>query len=80
LDTSIPPAHQARYKLNPNYATIVKQYINKLLVAGFIEFVEEDTWLLPIVVVPKKNSKLKIFTDFRKLNVATKKDPYPFLS
>jgi hypothetical protein len=24
LDTSIPPAHQARYKLNPNYATIVK--------------------------------------------------------
>jgi len=24
LDTTIPPTHQARYKLNPNYATIVK--------------------------------------------------------
>jgi hypothetical protein len=24
LDTSIPPAHQSRCKLNPNYATIVK--------------------------------------------------------
>ncbi len=24
LDTSIPLAHQARYKLNPNYGTIVK--------------------------------------------------------
>ncbi len=31
LDTSIPVAHQARYKLNPNYATIVKQDIGKLL-------------------------------------------------
>ncbi len=24
LDTSIPPAHQARYKLNPNYVAVVK--------------------------------------------------------
>jgi len=29
------------------------------------------------VVVPKKNGKFKICVDFRKLNVATKKDPYP---
>jgi hypothetical protein len=33
--------------------------------------------LSPIVIVPKKNGKLKICIDFRKLNVATKKDPYP---
>jgi len=26
--------------------------------------------------MPKKNGKLKICVDFRKLNVATKKDPY----
>jgi hypothetical protein len=29
------------------------------------------------VVVPKKNRKLKIYVDFKKLNVETKKDPYP---
>ncbi len=56
---------------------MIKQDINKLLVAGFIEYVEKATWLSPIVVVPKKNIKLKIFIDFRKLNAATKKDPYP---
>jgi len=33
LDTSIPPTHQARQWSNPNYATIVKQDIDKLLVA-----------------------------------------------
>ncbi len=77
LDTSIPLAHQIRYKLNPNYATVVKQDIDKLLAAKFIQLVEEVTWLSPIVVIPKKNGKLKICVDFKKLNKATKKDPYP---
>jgi hypothetical protein len=30
------------------------------------------------VFVPKKNGKLRICVDFRKLNTATKKNPYPF--
>jgi hypothetical protein len=33
--------------------------------------------LSPIVVVPKKNGKLKLCINFRKLNVVTKKDSYP---
>jgi hypothetical protein len=47
----------------------------------FIKLVEEATWLSPIVVVPKKNGKLKICEDFRKFIIATKKDPYmlPFI-
>jgi hypothetical protein len=47
------------------------------LKAGFIKPVEEATWLSPTVIVPKKNGKLCIFIDYRKLNAATKKDPYP---
>jgi len=39
--------------------------------------VEDATWLSPIVVVPKKNGKLKIYVDLKKLNVAMKKDPFP---
>jgi hypothetical protein len=37
--------------------------------------------LSPIVVVLKKNGKLRICVDFRKLNATTKKDPYllPFM-
>ncbi len=77
MDIIIPPTHQAKYILNPNYVTLIKQDIDKLLATGFIEFVEEVTWLSPIIVVPKKNGKLRICIDFKKLNVATKKDPYP---
>jgi hypothetical protein len=67
LDTTIPPTHQTRYQLNPNYVTSVKQDIDKLLVVGFIQFVKDATWLSPIVIIPKKNGKLRICIDFRKL-------------
>ncbi len=77
MDTSIPPIHQTRYLLNPNYVVIIKQDIDKLLVASFIKPIEEATWLSPIVVVHKKNGKLKICVDFKKFNIYTKKDPYP---
>ncbi len=76
MDTTIPSTCQTRYKLNLNYA-IVKQDTNKLLAIGFIEFIEKTTWLSPVIVVPKKNGKLKICINFRKLNATTKKDPYP---
>jgi hypothetical protein len=79
LDTLIPLAHQAKYQLNPNYATIVKQDIDKLFATGFIKPIEEATWLSPIIVVPKKNEKLKNFVNFKKLNVVIKKDPYLLL-
>ena len=79
LDTAISPCHQARYRMNPNYANVVKEDLEKLLKAGFIELVDQATWLSPIVVVPKKNGKLWICVDFRRLNAATKKDPYPLL-
>ncbi len=77
MDTTLPPIHQARYQLNPNYVAIVKQNIDKLLVASFIKPIEEATWLSPIMVVTKNNGKLKIYVDFKKFNATTKKNPYP---
>jgi hypothetical protein len=63
--------------LNLDYAIIIKQGIDKLFVASFIKPIKEATWLSPIMVIPKKNGKLKICVNFKKLNVATKKDLYP---
>ncbi len=63
LNTSIPLAHQARYKLNLNYVAVVKQDMNNLLTTRFIQLVEEATWLSHIVVVPKKSGKLRICVD-----------------
>lgn len=63
--------------MNPNYARKVKEEIDALLRAGFITEGESSDWLFPIVVVPKKNGKLRICVDFRKLNEQTIKEPFP---
>ncbi|MCO5554983.1 hypothetical protein L7F22_008522 [Adiantum nelumboides] len=65
--------------MNPNYATKVKEEIDSLLKAEFIAEVESSDWLFLVVVVPKKNGKLRICVDFRKLNEQTIKDTFPLL-
>ncbi|MCO5582739.1 hypothetical protein L7F22_036638 [Adiantum nelumboides] len=62
--------------MNPNYAKKVKEEIDNKLKAGFITKVESSEWLFPIVVVPKKNGKLKVCVDYRKLNAQTIKGPF----
>jgi hypothetical protein len=77
LEITNPPSHQVHYCMNPNYVTIVKQDLDKLLAIRFIKSMEQVIWLSPIVVVLKNNNKLPICIDFWKLNIVTKKDPYP---
>ena len=62
--------------MNPNYAAKVKEEIDKLL-RGFIRPVKQATWLSPIVVVPKKNGKIRVCVDYRKLNATTVMDAFP---
>jgi len=56
-------AYHAKYRLNPNYTVTMKQNIDKLLAIGFIQLVEEATWLPLIMVIPNKNGKLVIYGD-----------------
>ena len=46
--------------MNPKYSLMVKEEIDKLLECGFIYLVLYSEWVSPIVVVPKKNGKLRI--------------------
>lgn len=64
--------------MNPNNAKAVKEDIDRLLKASFITPIEEASWLSLIVVVPKKNGKLRICVDYRGLNQATHKGPFAF--
>ncbi|MCO5595991.1 hypothetical protein L7F22_050043 [Adiantum nelumboides] len=67
------PVKQHSYRMNPNLAKQVKVEIDRLLQVGFITPIDN------IVVVPKKNKKIRICVDYRKLNVATISDPFPLL-
>ena len=55
----------------------LKEEVDKLLKAGFIYPVETVEWVSPVVVTPKKDGRWRVCVDFKPLNAATKKDPYP---
>ena len=71
------PVQQRPYDMNPKYETIVKEEIDKLLNAGFIYEIEHTEWVSPIVIVTKKNGKIRVCVDLKKVNAATVRDHYP---
>lgn len=54
----------------------VKEEIDKLLKIKFIYLVDKATWLSPIVIVLKKNKKLQVCVDYKKL-ATTLFNPFP---
>ena len=56
--------------------------LQKLIRAGFSQPVELTTWVSPMVIVRKKNEKLRACIDYRALNKVTLKDhfPLPFMN
>ena len=66
-----------RYHMNQNYVARVKEEIDKVLKIRLIRPVKQETWLSPIVVVPKKNGKIRVWVDYRKLNAIPIIDAFP---
>eukprot|EP00253_Pinus_taeda_P022334 PITA_22334 len=71
------PVRQPQRRMNPALKDIVKEELQKLLDAGFIYPIFDSEWVLPLVLVTKKNGKWRICVDYRELNKATKKDHFP---
>ena len=55
----------------------IKEEIDKLKEAEFIYEIKHTDWASPIVVVPKKNGKLRVCVNLKKVNAATIQDSYP---
>ena len=55
----------------------IKEEINRLREAGFIYEIEHTEWVSPLVIVPKKNGKLRVCVNLKKVNAATIGDHYP---
>ena len=67
--------------MNPALRDIVKEEVQKLLDAGFIYPISDSQWVSPLVLVPKKDGRWRIFIDYRELNKSNLKDyfPLPFI-
>ena len=56
----------------------LKEYIDVNLAKGFIRELSLKARAL-VLFIPKKNGKLRLYIDYRKLNTITKKDRYILL-
>jgi hypothetical protein len=56
----------------------IKEEVERLLEAGFIQTCRYAEWISSIVPIEKKNTdKIRVCVDFHDLNRATPKDEYP---
>ena len=77
LKDGVKPVHQILRRMGQEQMMALKEEVDKLLKAGFIYPVETAEWVSPVVVTPKKDGRWRVCVDFKPLNAATKKDPYP---
>lgn len=64
------------YRLHPRDREAVRVYIKEMLDAGIIEQTDSP-WSSPCILVPKKNGKLRLCTDFRAVNENTIAQRFP---
>ena len=57
-----------------------KTKVQRLLNANVIREVKYSEWLTNVVLVPKKNGKMRMCIDFTDLNKECKKDPIGFIN
>ena len=72
------PVKLRPYTYNETFANKIKAELDKLIEANFIYEIEHTQWVSPIVVVPKKNGKLRVCINLKKVNAAIIRDNYPF--
>ena len=70
------PITQSPYKLSQHERLGLQVEIKRLLRLGVIKPCDSE-WICPVVMVKKPNGKWRLTCDYRKLNAATRPDPYP---
>lgn len=73
-----PPIKQRYYSTSKLEHEFIGKEIGRLKEMGLIHL-SYSPWASPVVLVKKKNGKLRLCVDYRKLNKKTKRDSYPLL-
>lgn len=71
-----PKVHKLR-RIKPEHMQAMKAKVDKLLTQGCIVPVDNLEWVSPLVIVLKKNGKVRVCVDYRKLNKTKVKNRYP---
>ena len=70
------PIKQRWYRTSRPEGQFIQEEIQRMLQQNLIER-SRSAWASPVVLVRKKNGKMRFCVDYRQLNQVTKKDSYP---
>ena len=71
------PVKQTLRRFSEPKRQAMGEELAKLLEAGFIREIKHPDWLANLVMVPKKDKSWRLCVDFKDLNEACPKDPFP---
>ena len=71
------PVKQALRRFSEPKRQAMGEELAKLLEARFIRDIKHPDWLANLVMVPKKDKSWRLCVDFKDLNKACPKDPFP---
>ena len=75
LEQDSKPASGAPYRTSPANRQIISEHIKTMLDSGVIR-ASRSPWAAPVVLVPKKDGKIRFAVDYRRLNDLTIKEIY----
>ena len=71
------PVKQTLRRFSEPKRQVMGEELAKLLEDGFIRDIKHPDWLANLVMVPKKDKSWRLCVDFKDLNKACPKDPFP---
>ena len=71
------PIKQKLRRVKPEMLLKIKEEVKKQLDAGFLKVAKYPQWVANIVLVPKKDGKVRMCVDYRDLNRVSPKDNFP---
>jgi hypothetical protein len=77
INPNMRPKKQKQRKMSEDRILAAKAEVQRLLEANVIREVKYSEWLANVVLIPKKNGKMRMCIDFTDLNKACKKDLFP---
>ena len=78
INANKTPYHAKPYRIPVAHMPLIKTAINEIVKnKALAEYSGDSEWAAPTFGVPKKNDGVRMVTDFRKLNEAIKRNPWP---